>query len=235
MKNNEVENLHKSFVEKYKKAKSEYKRTRKRIIGWEPDFKFLQSLNPKQDNRDNLEMIDKAIRNFKSASEGATQNSMPFDELRSDELFKNDLYTLDSNSDTESNEKEIDIIQKTIQESTFFILKNLISDEKEKWEGNNDRRLAWKLYADGLSQRDIAVKCDHKQGWVSKLIKEKIILERISSLAAIKLKDYPEFESLKKEPDKIDNLIMQLQIYLVSKDPESGTSILRSILQEVIN
>ena len=29
MKNNEVENLHKSFVEKYKKAKSEYKRTRK--------------------------------------------------------------------------------------------------------------------------------------------------------------------------------------------------------------
>ena len=67
------------------------------------------------------------------------------------------------------------------------------------------------------------------------LIKEKIILERISSLASIKLKDYPEFESLKKEPDKIDNLIMQLQIYLVSKDPESGTSILRSILQEVIN
>ena len=111
----------------------------------------------------------------------------------------------------------------------------MISAEKEKWEGNDDRRLAWKLYAEGLSQRDIALKCNHKQGWVSKLIKEKIILERISSLAAIKLKDYPEFESLKKEPDKIDNLIMQLQIYLVSKDPESGTSILRSILQEVIN
>ena len=62
-----------------------------------------------------------------------------------------------------------------------------------------------------------------------------IILERISSLAAIKLKDYPEFESLKKEPDKIDNLIMQLQIYLVSKDPESGTSILRSTFKEVID
>ena len=235
MKNNEVENLHKSFVEKYKKAKSEYKRTRKRIIGWEPDFKFLQSLNPKQDNRDNLEMLDKAIRKFKSASEGAQQNFMAFDELRSDELFKNDLYTLDSNSDIESNEKEIDIIQKTIKESTLLILKNLISAEKEKWEENDDRRLAWKLYAEGLSQRDIALKCNHKQGWVSKLIKEKFILERISSLAAIKLKDYPEFESLKKEPDKIDNLIMQLQIYLVSKDPESGTSILRSNLKEVIN
>ena len=235
MNNNEIENLHKSFVEKYKKAKSEYKRTRKRIIGWEPDFKFLQSLKPKQVNRDNLEMIDKAIRKFKSSSEGAPQNFMPFEELRSDELFKNDLYTLDSNIEKESTEKEIDIIQKTIQESTFLILKSLISSEKNKWKENDDRRLAWKLYAEGLSQRDIAVKCNHKQGWVSKLIKEKIILERIASLAAIKLKDYPAFESLKKEPDKIDNLIMQLQIYLVSKDPESGNSILRSILQEVID
>ena len=53
-------------------------------------------------------------------------------------------------------------------------------------------------------------------------------------LAAIELKEYVEFESLKKDPDKIDNLIMQLQDYLISRQSDSNISILKSILKEVL-
>ena len=53
-------------------------------------------------------------------------------------------------------------------------------------------------------------------------------------LAATQLKEYVEFESLKKDPDKIDDLIMELQDYLISKQSDSDISILKSILKEVL-
>ncbi len=43
-----------------------------------------------------------------------------------------------------------------------------------------------------------------------------------------------EFESLKKDPDKIDDLIMELQDYLISKQSDSDVSILKSVLKEVL-
>ena len=65
------------------------------------------------------------------------------------------------------------MIRDVVQKSAFKIFSEVISQESKKWNFNVDRKLAWKLYAQGLSQRDIAIKCNHKQGWVSKLIKEK--------------------------------------------------------------
>ena len=53
-------------------------------------------------------------------------------------------------------------------------------------------------------------------------------------LAATQLKEYVEFESLKKDPDKIDDLIMELQDYLISKQSDSDISILKSVLKEVL-
>ena len=53
-------------------------------------------------------------------------------------------------------------------------------------------------------------------------------------LAATQLKEYVEFESLKKDPDKIDDLIMELQDYLISKQSDSDVSILKSVLKEVL-
>ena len=231
----EIESLHKSYVQNYKKAKSEYRKIKKTIMGWEPDLDFLQSLKPKQKDRENLEKIGKAIRRFISVNEGAPQNLVQFEKLRSDEIYENNLYTSDLNFGSNSIDNEKNILQKTIKEATFLVIKNIIDNQYLKLEENDNRRLAWKLYAEGFSQRDIAIRCDHKQAWVSKLIKEKILLERISLLAVTKLKDYPEFKILKKEPDKIDQLIMQLQIYLVSKQPDYDNSILKDVLKEVIS
>ena len=229
---NEIDILHRSYIENYKKAKEEYKKRKKRIMGWHPDFKFLQSLTPKQENTENLEKIAQTIHKFLSASKGAPQNFRQLEGLRNDELFK--VSVKNSESENKSEEKLINLIQKIVRKSSLEILRDVLKFEKIKWKENDDKRLAWELYSDGLSQREIAKKCNHKQGWVSKLIKEKLILERISLLAAIELKEYVEFESLKKDPDKIDNLIMQLQDYLISRQSDSDISILKSILKEVL-
>ncbi len=230
---NEIDILHKSYVENYKKAKEEYRKRKKRIMGWHPDYKFLQSLIPKQEDTENLTKIAETIHKFLSASKGAPQNFRQFEGLRNDELLE--VSVKNSESENKSEEKLINLIQKIVRKSSLEILRDVLKFEKIKWKENDDKRLAWELYSDGLSQREIAKRCNHKQGWVSKLIKEKLILERISLLAAIELKEYVEFESLKKDPDKIDDLIMQLQDYLISKQSDSDISILKSILKEVLS
>ena len=229
---NEIDILHKSYVQNYKKAKEEYRKRKRRIMGWHPDYKFLQSLIPKQENTENLDKIAQTIHKLLSASKGAPQNFRQLEGLRNDELFK--VSVKNSEAENNSEEKLINLIKKIVRKSSLEILRNVLKSEKIKWKENDDKRLAWELYSDGLSQREIAKKCNHKQGWVSKLIKEKLILERISLLAAIELKEYVEFESLKKDPDKIDNLIMQLQDYLISRQSDSDISILKIILKEVL-
>ena len=232
---NEIEALHKSYVVNYKRAKKDYKKRRKTIMGWYPDFEFLHSLSPKQESTQNLENIASAIRKFISAAKGAPQNFRQIEGLRSDELFKSKVYVENSLDEINSEEKLINLIQNSVRKASLEILRDVLKSDKIKWKENTNKRLAWELYSDGLSQREIAKRCNHKQGWVSKLIKEKIILERISLLAATELKEYVEFESLKKDPDKIDDLIMQLQNYLISKQSDSGISILKSILKEVLS
>ena len=49
-----------------------------------------------------------------------------------------------------------------------------------------------------------------------------------------KLKEYVEFEALKNEQNKIDNLIIQLQDYLIARQPDSELSVLKSVLKEVL-
>ena len=236
MNMNEIEALHKSYVENYKPAKADYKKRKKTIMGWYPDYEFLQSLSPKQENTKNLNKIAGAIHKFLSERKGAFQK-IQLDGLTYEEQYKQykKLSEENSNDEFNSEEKMIKIIKKVIKTTSLFVLREVLKYEKEKWNDNDNKKLAWELYADGFSQREIAKRCNHKQGWVSKLIKEKIILERISLLAATELKEYVEFESLKKDPDKIDDLIMQLQAYLISRQNDSDIPILKIFLKEVLS
>ena len=231
---NEIEALHKSYVVNYKPAKADYKKRKKTIMGWYPDYKFLQSLNPKQKDTENLNKIAGTIHKLLSFSRGATQNSRQLEGLTRKEQYEY-LSFEDLNDKFNSEEKMINIIQGVIKRSSLEVLREILKNEKSKWQKDESKRLAWELYADGYSQREIAKRCGHKQGWVSKLIKEKIILERISLIAAIKLKEYVEFKSLKKDPNKIDELILQLQNYLISKQNDSNIPILKIYLKEVLS
>ena len=94
--------------------------------------------------------------------------------------------------------------------------------------------MAWELYSKGYSQRDIAKKCNHKQGWVSKLLKEKTLAEKISLKTALKLKDLKEFEGMKTSPSEIDKVINSLIEYITKRQLNKNTSILQDTVNYLI-
>ena len=63
---------------------------------------------------------------------------------------------------------------------SVHVANQIIKKDRTKWIKDPSRKNAWMLYGEGLSQREIASKCDHKQGWVSKLIPENKISEEIA-------------------------------------------------------
>ena len=114
------------------------------------------------------------------------------------------------------------------------MIKKIINQDKNKWGKDEARKLAWKLYGDGLSQRDIAYKCSHKQGWVSKLIPEKRIAEEIAQDAAIEILKIKELNFLKKDTDGMERLIATLKNYLLNTEDKNYVCILRNLIKEEI-
>jgi len=206
----QVETLHKSYTDCYSKAKLEYKEKTGRIIGWEPDTNFLNSLTPKQKNFKNLLLLDKAVRSYMSPSK-RLKDSLPYRE----ELNSN---SIDNNSDSEYDSKNIKFINYTINTSARSVIKEVLKKEQKKWDKDPNRKLCWILYAKGFSQRKVAEKCGHKQSWVSKLLKENLLIEDIVLKTAIQLKNYPDFENLKKDPKTLDNVLSLLKKIIYSKD-----------------
>lgn len=215
----QVETLYKSYINSYKKAKSKYKEKTGRILGWKPDLNFLNTIQPKQKNFNNLLLIDSAIRSYMSPSK-RFGDFLPYKE-ELDPKNKNDY------SDLEYDSKNINFISYTINESTKRVIKDLINEEEKKWNKDPNRKLCWLLYATGLSQRKIAEKCGHKQSWVSKVLKENLLVENIVLKTAIELKNYPDFKNLKKDPEALNNVLNLLKKNICAKE--------KSLLKTVIN
>mgnify|MGYP001198834375 FL=1 len=95
--------------------------------------------------------------------------------------------------------------------------------------------MAWELYSQGLSQRDIASRCEHKQAWVSRLLSEKNLSENIAQEAAVELIRRPEFQPVRKDPQGVDRMIEQLRNYLFSSELEEKVPLLRQMIHEVLN
>ena len=165
------------------------------------DEEFLVSLDPPQKNTTNLLLIDKAIRQYKSGIESARS----FENNEENQIENN------FNDDNDFIRKDLtQKINKTLVSFSTEMIKKIINQDKNKWGKDEARKLAWKLYGDGLSQRDIAYKCSHKQGWVSKLIPEKRIAEEIAQDAAIEILKINELNFL-KDPDGMERLIETLK------------------------
>ena len=80
------------------------------------------------------------------------------------------------------------------------VVKISINNDKKKWLKDKNRENVGN-YAEGLSQRDIAKECSHKQGWVSKLLKEKNLSETIALQTLVKLSKLPIMKNLKTNPE----------------------------------
>ena len=225
LKLNYVEKIYNSYIHKYKKAKESYKQRTGKISGWIPDEEFLVSLDPPQKNTTNLLLIDKAIRQYKSGIESARS----FENNEENQIENN------FNDDNDFIRKDLtQKINKTLVSFSTVMIKKIINQDKNKWGKDEARKLAWKLYGDGLSQRDIAYKCSHKQGWVSKLIPEKRIAEEIAQDAAIEILKIKELNFLKKDPDGMERLIETLKNYLLNTEDKNYVCILRNLIKEEI-
>jgi len=225
LKLNYVEKIYNSYIHKYKKAKESYKQRTGKISGWIPDEEFLISLDPPQKNTSNLLLIDKAIRQYKSGIESARS----FENNEENQIENN------FNDDNDFIRKDLtQKINKTLVSFSTEMIKKIINQDKNKWGKDEARKLAWKLYGDGLSQRDIAYKCSHKQGWVSKLIPEKRIAEEIAQDAAIEILKIKELNFLKKDPDGMERLIETLKNYLLNTENKNNVCILRNLIKEEI-
>ena len=225
LKLNYVEKIYNSYIHKYKKAKESYKQRTGKISGWIPDEEFLISLDPPQKNTSNLLLMDKAIRQYKSGIESARS----FENNEENQIENN------YNDDNDFIRKDLtQKINKTLVSFSTEMIKKIINQDKNKWGKDEARKLAWKLYGDGLSQRDIAYKCSHKQGWVSKLIPEKRIAEEIAQDAAIEILKIKELNFLKKDPDGMERLIETLKNYLLNTENKNNVCILRNLIKEEI-
>ena len=220
--------MHKSYLLKYKEAKLLYKKETGKISGWVPDQEFLQSLHPKQQNIDNLDAINKAIRAYLAGSHLAKTTLIELEERESQE--QNHLNT--ENRDLRN--EQIALIQQNLKNSALEILTLVINKDRIKWEKDPSRKLAWQLYSEGLGQRDIAKRCEHKQGWVSKLFQEKLLTENIAQEATVKLVKLSTFQSLRKDPKGIIRMIEALKVYLICKQQGEEVSLLRQVINEVL-
>ena len=125
----------------YRESKKIYIKEKGRQRGWEPDFEFLNNLTPPQKNQDNLDEIydsiiefDKKIKTYQE-KESFYQNN-PKDELYDHEVLK--------------------LVKETLDEIGKNVINDSINKDKKKMVKDKSREKCWKLYAEGLSQRDIA-------------------------------------------------------------------------------
>ena len=223
---NEIETLHRSYKINYKEAKREYKNKTGKVLGWAPNSEFLSSLTPPQKDLKNLELIDTAIRNYLVGK----KTSDAFIEI--EPVLDRDF--IDEN-DRDSKEKQIELIYDSLRRYGQLILKETIDKDRSKWDKDPSRKLAWDLYGKGLGQREIASRCNHKQGWVSKLIQEKSLAENIAQEATVGLVSFNEFQCLRKDPEAIDRTTELLSSFLISIRSEGDLSLFRQIINEVLN
>ena len=86
-----------------------------------------------------------------------------------------------------------------------------------------------------MSQREIAEKCNHKQGWVSKLIRENFIGELIANEVLIAIKNKKNFINITKLPDKLDYTKTLIKNQILSLEQTTNRSFLMQIVEEELN
>lgn len=227
----QVETLHYSYVSNYWPAKQLYRSSTKKNSGWTPDRQFLAALNPAQSNDEGLKEIAQAIRYYLAGS------SLSRGFVAGEEASVVDSSTLVSNEPSDSEHASEDLhqlIAQALERSGPSRVQSAINADRSRWEKDPSRELAWQLFAQGLGQRDIAERCNHKQGWVSKLLKEKQLSESIAQAAAVELVRQPAFESVRQDPDGADRMVEALRNHLTYPEREGDIALLRKWTQKAL-
>ena len=221
----EIVALHSSYLARYKEVRSLFILKNGRNKKWEPDEAFLQSLEPPQKSFDLLLSIVKAIRLYLSNTKAPRR----FADGEEQNLPSDLLNNKDQSSDLK------DLLVETLEKCALDLITSEIEEEKRKWIEKPKREKGWRLYCDGLSQRDISKTLDISQTSVSRIIPEKKISELIAQETSIKLSKMNEFANLRKDPMALVIFIKAIVNYLLTSELEGDIPLLRQWILKVIN
>ena len=223
--------LHRSFLPLYDLAKQEFKVATGKSSGWQPGLEFLDQLDPTQDpfeTKERLLAIAKAIRQLLT---GSANQSLD----QSLEAGYEPVAPSSASSDGPEPAELKVLIDAALERAMDNLLPAELQEEAIKFSKDEGRKLAFELYGQGLSQRDIAQQVNHKQAWVSNLLDETRRSREIAIAAAIELKRQPEFISCGKSVKAAENLVKALRNHLVKKELEGDIPPLRQWVQQYMS
>ena len=223
--------LHRGFMPLYDLAKQEFKALTGKSSGWQPGLEFLQQLDPAQEpfnTKERLLAIAKAIRQLLT---GSANQSLD----QSLEAGYEPVTPSSASSDGPEPAALKVLIDAALERAMDNLLPAELQKEAIKFSKDEGRKLAFELYGQGLSQRDIAQQVNHKQAWVSNLLDETRRSREIAIAAAIELKRQPEFISCGKSVKAAENLVKALRNHLVKKELEGDIPPLRQWVQQYMS
>jgi hypothetical protein len=233
--------LHARYLPLYREAKLQYRQSRGKASGWEPDDAFLQQLAPDQSTRatqSQLEAIAKAIRQLQSGN-WQTGSGDDLEQASDTEQIKAINSRIEDDNDLDGDGISAEAIQQLIaaalQRAMDRLLPPELTKEQKRFPAAPERKLAWQLYGEGLSQREIAVRCDHLQGWVSKLLEEKRRSSQIATAAQVELIGHPVFKAYAGKPEAAVRLQEYLRNHLLEPEQQGGVAPLRLWFQRALH
>ena len=106
-----------------------------------------------------------------------------------------------------------------------------LANEAKRFARDPDKRRAWELYGQGLSQREIAPLCQHQQAWVSRLLDEKRRATAVALDAATALRRHPDFAKACQTPSGAERLVEALRNHLLEAERKGDLPPLRRWVQ----
>lgn len=230
-----VVELHASYLEHYWVAKSRYRKSTGRNSGWLPDQDFLEALDPNRPAKEThrtLRDLASAIRQLLTGrwkwnqSDDLERLSDERQEMATTQLVDQDSRESTSDAGLEAQ------IDAALHKAMDRLMTDELKKERGRFKASPDRELAWKLYGEGFSQRDIAERCGHLQGWVSKLLDEKRRSGAIATTAAESLIGLEAFAPYRERPEAADQLREYLRNRLIGPEQEGSVARLRPWIRQ---
>ena len=228
--------LHGRYLPLYREAKHHHRQSYGKATGWEPDDTFLQQIAPDQPTsatKAQLQAIAKAIRLLQSGNWQAGSG----DDLEqaSDSAQAEGLLEDSEMDDTTNASALLQQITAALQRAMDRLLPAELAKEQQRFVKAPEKQLAWQLYGQGLSQREIAARCDHQQAWVSKLLDEKRRSGQIATAAAAELVRQPGFQACATSPEALVRLHEALRNHLLEPEQQGGVAPLRLWFQRALH
>ena len=219
--------LHQRYKPLYREAMAAYRQRTGKGSGWQPDQEFLQALNPEQTTDESMLQLKAMADAVRRLLSGRWITSIDAGENNWDAPDPVSLASDENSDDGPAPQVLRQQIDAALNRAIGVLMPMEMEKEAKKFVKAPERRLAWQLYGEGMSQREIGPACDHQQAWVSKLLDEKRRSTAIATAAALELKRLPAFSSLMATVESTEQLVNALRNHLIEPEREGADAPLR--------